>query len=372
MEFYIDMAVSDRCLKTFFAKNYKDFIFDENDIPFDVYEVRTIYLNTCEKTVTIGKRSGEVIELTSLHNSIGKRNARSYNQCVSMLDNMMRQRGLYVIIDSSAVGDTYKSFYASIRYQANSYIPNDLSHFQNSVYRVGKGPRGFTTNSNKGVKPFLRTFDQWINCGSDIPYSWCIAYYIPEDEIPKYDSLYVQNLDIVITFEDQWCIMDHPFSRKAIEKTLNNPMYDKTNSPKILFIDRTGVLGNLFMRTVTGCRLIHPVENPDPNLEDGIWLDDVWYDINKPRENQVKRIYIPYEDTETLAKYGLYYTYSEAIESEKMKYEFEKNKYKEQYQKEKNVNNEMKLKEYSKVLGYVAAIATAFIPLAVKLFNNKN
>ena len=353
------MAKKERELLTFFA---------ENNLNIDMiklkniganFERKLIYVNTCTSNIVMVNRRNEKVTLCEYKFKV------NYNERY-LYENQMEKRGLYVLEENKSKDDGYRSFYNQIKNESNEIHKNEYLDFDNLYFSYGPGGFG---DINTGHIQYIR-LNEFQTGHGNIPFQWTMVYFIPEEKIPNYDSLYIPDIDCVISFCEPYDIKNHPYSeienhkRKLLEfEKINNG----NQGISIIFIDRTHVLGNLFLKTNNGCIMIKPIENPDSEDEDGVYIHNVWFDVNYPRDNKSKLIHVSYDDVEKLAEYGIYHNYFEAMTSEKLKDNLEKEKIKFQYHKEKEAHNDTKLKEYSKILGYTAAIVTALIPVVIKI-----
>lgn len=361
------MPENERTLKTVSASVFSTINQEYINGIEQYFESKNSYLNTCNHSITIANRRNEIITIPNRQNNINTVNF--YNQPI--IDDPFRKRGLYVLNTSSANNDVYESFFNWIETSTNGLNEELQEDIENLQFMIG----GIDVNKNRSDRHYinydnrLMDYETWKKNGGRFNCSWSILYFIPEEKISNFDTIYVPEIDSVLSFCSASMIKNHPYSKYGVkERELINLRKNLENGfePRIRFIDQTKVLGNLFVKTNTGCRLIYPEKNPEPGLDDGIYIDHVWFDIDKPRQNQIKHIKILYNDLKSLAEYGIYHNYSEVMESDRLKDIIEKEKYKYQYHKEKEANSESKLKEYGKVLGYLAAIITAFLPLILR------
>lgn len=191
-----------------------------------------------------------------------------------------------------------------------------------------------------------------------------IEYFIPVEVLDKHTNVYENNADILVSYLDVFSMPDHPYSKEGMEKTKEEEIkkrYENSEEPRMVFVDRTGRLGALYVKTATGCRILHSQkpskEYPDP----GIYLDHVYYDENDDFENIIKHVYITYSDNATLAKYGIYKSFAEATLEPKIEAESRDRKYK---------HEEHKQKEFGKILNYLSLIIVSVSPLIMKLITH--
>lgn len=125
---------------------------------------------------------------------------------------------------------------------------------------------------------------------------------IDEADIKKHNSLYIENRDIVISFEEVDEAPNHPFDRAGISLERSEAMLGRKSGTNVIveIIDNDQTIGPQYYYTLTGLQTVLPQK--DHSRQNGIYIySNTW---NKNNECEHNAQYYPLAECEKLGLYS--------------------------------------------------------------------